>query len=107
MIHTAIVKLCGEYATLTAMLRTLKTKATLQYWMDDDLNYLHKVQSDMCWTVNKGRRAQIKVNFELIGDIVRQLLLLAKAMSRLIEFDGSNALSPDQKEKLDPLNAFP
>ena len=107
MIHTAIVKLRGEYATLATTLRTLKAKSTLQYRMDDGLNYLHKVQSDMDWTVNKGKRAQIKVYLELMGEIVRQLLLFAKAMSRPIELDGSNALSPDQKEKLNTLYAFP
>ena len=82
MIHTAIVKLRGEYATLVATLRTRKTKAILQYWMDDGLNYLHKVQSDMDWTVNKGKRTQIKVDLELMREIVRQLLLFAKVMSR-------------------------
>ena len=75
--------------------------------MDDGLNYLDKVQSDMDWTVNKGKRAQIKVDLEFMGKIVRQLVLFAKVMSRLIELDDSNTLSPDQKEKLNALDAFP
>ena len=107
MIHTAIFKLRVEYATLAAELRTLKTKASLQYWMDDSLNYLHKVLSDMDWTVNKRKRIQIKVDLELMEEIIRQLLLLANAMSRLFELDGRDALSPDPKEKLDVLDAFP
>ena len=106
MIHTAIVKLRGGYATLAATLRTLKTKASLQFWKDDGLSYLDKEQNDMDWAVNKGRRTQIKVDLELMGEIIRQLLLFAKTMSRLIELDGSNALSPDQKEKLKVLDTF-
>ena len=65
------------------------------------------MQSDLDWSVNKGRRVQIKVDLELMGEIVRRLLLFAKTMSRLIELNGPNALSPDQKEKLDYLDTFP
>ena len=56
--------------------------------------------------MNKDRRAQIEVALELMGEIGRQLLLFAKAMSRLIDLDGRNALRSDQKEKLDGLDAF-
>ena len=58
-IYTAIFKLSGEYATLAATSRTLKTKAFLQYCMDYGFNYLDKVHRDNDWTVNKSNRAQI------------------------------------------------
>ena len=61
----------------------------------------------MDWTVNRGLRTLIKLDLELIRENIRQLLLFAKAMSRLIELDSSNALNPYQKEKLDALDAFP
>ena len=57
--------------------------------------------------MKKGKRAQIKVDPEHLGEIFQQLLLCAKAISRLIKLDSSNALSLDQKEKLYALHAFP
>ena len=66
--------------------------------MDDGHNYSDKVQSDMDWAVNKGRRAQIKVDLELMGEIFRQPILFAKTMSRLVELDGRNALSLIRKK---------
>ena len=88
IIHKAVVNLRGEHVTLAATFRTLNSKATLPYWMDDGFNFLEKVENNKGWTMNKGRRAQIGIALELMGEIVWQLLLFAKAMSRLIYLTG-------------------